>query len=208
MSDTPWCNDGISLRNLRLEHTQRVGSDAWGRQKAQPLLLSVNVSFRRSFATAADKDALDESTLHYGLLAKRLRALNPVDEWESLDSFAQRVHDDLQAYTVALDIIEACQVVVHLPKASLLGQAVSFSHSVSYATTRPQATSKVLHLEAVSVPVLIGVNANERTRKQPLLFYVWIHGIPSTGADIYASLENAMAQVSVFRLWCRKACSS
>src|SRR5438874_7268817 len=64
--------DKIFVRNLTLN--TRVALDAWGREKPQPVLISVVISLSRSFQSAAEKDELNQSTVHYGTLSKAVIA--------------------------------------------------------------------------------------------------------------------------------------
>ncbi|KAK8056034.1 hypothetical protein PG993_001261 [Apiospora rasikravindrae] len=63
----------VRVRNL--QGTLPVGRDAWGRaNKAQPALLSTEVSFQQPFhAAAAGDNVASGDTAHYGNLSKRLR---------------------------------------------------------------------------------------------------------------------------------------
>lgn len=191
----PWCHDGISIRELSLQHAQKTGRDAWGREKEQPLLLSVAISLKRPFASAADKDALDDSTMHYGHLAKRLRALQP-SKSETLDELATRVQTQIAHNASSSALVRKCQVEISLPKASLLGERVAYVQTMSYEETSPSVESRVLHLSRLRIPVLIGVNANERTRKQPLVFDLWVSELSPGHADSYPILESHLDEVS------------
>ncbi|KAK8049812.1 hypothetical protein PG994_011542 [Apiospora phragmitis] len=63
------------VRVHNLQGTLPVGRDAWGRaNKAQPALLSTEVSFQQPFhAAAAGDNVASGDTVHYGNLSKRLR---------------------------------------------------------------------------------------------------------------------------------------
>ena len=191
-----WCHDGIEIKNLSLQNPQKIGTDAWGRQKEQPLLVSVAVSFRDSFDSAATIDALDGSTMHYGLLAKSIRGLKTSEKWESLQDFATRIHQAIKCGASGQDLIEACQVEVRLPKASLLGSGVSYYQSVHHSKTLQSRVNRVLYLDSINIPVLIGVNSNERTAKQPLILQLWVSGLGISSTDKYAALERQLYDVS------------
>nr|POE99514.1 putative utp--glucose-1-phosphate uridylyltransferase [Quercus suber] len=66
-------SDAISITNLSLPHPV-LAPDVWGNAKAQPAALSLTVQLRGEFQSAASRDALDASTLHYGELAKHIRS--------------------------------------------------------------------------------------------------------------------------------------
>ncbi|KAI0970302.1 Dihydroneopterin aldolase-domain-containing protein [Xylaria arbuscula] len=61
----------VRVRNL--QSVMVAGRDAWGRSaKAQPVLLSSEVSFARPFETASANDSVNAETVHYGNLSKTL----------------------------------------------------------------------------------------------------------------------------------------
>lgn len=63
------------VRVQDLQGTLPVGRDAWGRaNKAQPALLSTEVSFARAFGRASAEDRVSAETAHYGTLSKSLLA--------------------------------------------------------------------------------------------------------------------------------------
>lgn len=65
-------HDTVSLKHLRLSHG--IIAPIWGTPKEQPALVSIDLVLSRGFDSAAGKDALDENTIHYGTLAKSIRA--------------------------------------------------------------------------------------------------------------------------------------
>jgi dihydroneopterin aldolase len=196
MYGQPWCRDGIRIQDLTLQHSPHSGLDAWGREKEQPILLSVSLSFRQAFDSAAGQDALDDSTMHYGILAKNLRALNPSPSsadhaWDTLDDLADRIHQAILDTPPGGDLLQSCQIEIKLPKASLMGDFVTYVYFVQ----ENQHVGRVLHLERICIPVLIGVNENERTAKQKLFVSVWIDMIKAADCHSYIDLEAILVQV-------------
>lgn len=67
---------------VRVRNLQAVisgGTDAWGRAgKAQPALITAEVSFTKPFGTAASDDRLGTDTVHYGKLSKAI--LEAIDD--------------------------------------------------------------------------------------------------------------------------------
>jgi len=195
-----WCKNGIDLRGLQLEHNHRVACDAWSRQREQPLTVSVRVSFRQPFTTAAANDALDDGTLHYGHLAKRLRAIKAASEWECLQGLSDRIHDTVCEPTKAAQLLQSCEVELHLPKASLLGKGITFTSRRSYVDqTLAVVRQNMLQLSSVNIATIVGVNSNEREHKQPLLFDVWVYNLPRNKTDVYTVLEDLLVKVSDLR---------
>lgn len=170
--------------------------DAWGRRKEHPIQLSVSLSYRKSFDSAAHGDALDQTTIHYGLLSKALRNLSAAsDGWESVESLTGRLHQTIQKFTVAANLVDACQVVVHVPKATLTGSSISFLHFKSSDKQGSARELRTLQFTSLKIPLLIGVNANERLAKQPLTFHIWLQDLPTECSDIYAKVETALLEV-------------
>jgi len=192
-----WCNDGIEINNLSLEHSQRVGHDAWSRKKEQPLAVTVRLALQSAFTTAAASDALDDSTMHYGHLAKRLRSIKPVSGWESVADFTTRVHEAICDQATARRLLDSCEVIVTLPKATLLGTRVSMKSSVAYQGDS-NGHKLTLHLQSINIATLIGVNAHEREHKQPLMFDIWIFDLPGSASDLYTEIEAQLVKVRKF----------
>jgi len=190
----PWCRDGVSVKNILVQTPLTYGLDAWGRMKDQPCLISVHLSFKSGFDSAANQDALDASTMHYGLLSKNLRKLPGSSQWGDLGQMARHVLEAVKQTPPGLDILEDATVEIKLPKASLLGEAVICVRKFDF---EPYNESTLLHLSNLCIPTLIGVNDNERTAKQKLLINVWLQGLSDSECDSYVDLERALTEVRV-----------
>lgn len=186
----PWCNDGVSVRNLQLQAPPHHALDAWGREKEQPVLLSVYLSFKSAFDSAAENDALDASTMHYGILAKALRGMKPDQSWGNLSQLSQLVHKTISDMLPGPDLLESLAIEIKMPKASLLGDAVVFHRH--YAS---HSTQSMLHLVDICLPTLIGVNSNEREAKQKLIINAWVGGLADQDCDTYTKLEQTLTKV-------------
>lgn len=106
------------VRVQDLQGTLPVGRDAWGRaNKAQPALVSTEVSFARAFGRASAEDRVGAETAHYGTLSKNLLG--------SLDMFSEAVPEKWRAEVTdgphAADIFEFLWV-------NLTGRLVDGSH--------------------------------------------------------------------------------
>jgi dihydroneopterin aldolase len=55
----------------------------------------------------------------------------------------------------------------------------------------------VLYLRNVRIPCLIGVNANERLQKQPVVLNLWIDCVVMPRVDNYPELETLLFSVSM-----------
>lgn len=142
----------VRVRNLQT--VTRAASDAWGRpDKPQPLLISVEVSFAQPFAAAAAVDRLGPDTVHYGTLSKavlaRLEASASSTSIKTLRGLLDDVWFGLTGQTVsgvqlgspacllapalAAGRIRFLAVTLTLPKASLLGSAVSVTACATFS---------------------------------------------------------------------------
>lgn len=186
----PWCRDGISIRDLQLQAPPHHALDAWGREKEQPVLLSVHLAFKSGFDSAANNDALDASTMHYGILAKGLRGLVPQEGWRSVDNLAQLVHDKISSMLPGPDLLDSLAIEIKMPKASLLGESVVFHRFYDHGVVQD-----TMHLVNVCLPTLIGVNSNERNAKQKLVVNLWIGGLKGKDCDSYTELEQILTKV-------------
>ncbi|ETS87967.1 hypothetical protein PFICI_01795 [Pestalotiopsis fici W106-1] len=224
----------VRVRNL--QGTVPVGRDAWGRpDKAQPALISTEVSFAQPFGAASATDTVSAETAHYGNLSKNLLA--------SLGAFAQaspptkvaaaasaagdngkpssgdvfellwvgltgRVVDG-SARALPLDRLpflntdrlRGLSLTVHLPKASLLGSGVSqtvtacFNGETEAAGNPLRSYARSLRIHELRIPVLIGVNDNERQAKQMVVADVEIDKLDVT-RDIHPELESIITEAS------------
>jgi dihydroneopterin aldolase len=211
----------VRVRNLQ---TTVVGpQDAWGRPKLQqPLLVSAELHFSRPFASAAAADNVTSGdTVHYGELSKLILACvdrsNDHAAMEGAPNIDLRVLlemiwivltgrniDGTDAEPEAAPLLDRSRLrfislTVSLPKASLLGEAVSLTASNVYApfTVGPSALSMYglcLRIHKLRVPTLIGVNPNERKARQFVVVDVEVDKLDYY-PDIYCELENILVQV-------------
>ncbi|KAL8304028.1 hypothetical protein RB597_004637 [Gaeumannomyces tritici] len=146
----------VRVRNLQA--TVHAAQDAWGRaSKAQPLLVSAEVSMRDTFEGSSAADAVAADTVHYGTLSKvilasleRYRQPPPGQDdaddgnGRSLRDVLDTIWSGLTGLTIDgarspsrragdgapfLDAsrVRFMSVTVTLPKASLLGDGVSLT---------------------------------------------------------------------------------
>lgn len=197
----------VSLRNLQT--TTALLPDAWNRpRKLQPLVLSASVWFQHPFPTTSAADALSPTdTVHYGNLAKALLAALPAtgETWIG-GLVCDGLFPGLTGETLSgsgsggklVDLrgggIRYLSLTARLPKASLLGSGVSFTLSVAPGAEK-YATA--LAVEGVRVPVLVGVNENERGARQVVEVTVTVEGVDVQGkGDWFARLEGVVVDVS------------
>ena len=168
--------DLIHVKDLQLPHGL-VAPDVWGKPKEQPATISLTVSLQGDgFSTAADKDQLDQSTIHYGELSKRLRGLNHAGQ--EVESFAAEAHTCVHAMASKGDgkfIVRLAALHVTLPKASMYGDGAVWTRVVEY-DHGGKVTRRVgeYGLDEVKIMTLVGVNAYERQAEQPLLIGIHV----------------------------------
>jgi dihydroneopterin aldolase len=190
------CTDKILVQNLAV--TVNAGTDVWGRRKKQRALISVTVTLGNHFSSASSTDTVDESTVHYGTLSKAIQGRIQDDslEWMSTADLSIAIAGIVRTAAGSAPIFaietDACYV-----KGSMFGDGAGHQASIITATG---IYSNVLYLKNVRVPCLIGVNANERLQKQPIVINLWVDCVPASRVDDYAALETALVQVRSARL--------
>ena len=172
--ETPATQAVVSIRNLQLP-SGVIAPNIWHETKEQPALASVSLWLRESFTSAASQDALDDSTVHYGELSKRVRAT-----YESKDGqasalsgmFVAAEHMARKPKPGGNDKFVAKRIAARLtlPKASAFGDELAMSEVRLYdeqgTQTHGFATFSCKNLRILT---LIGVNAYERKGRQPLV---------------------------------------
>ncbi|CBX91267.1 hypothetical protein IAQ61_010624 [Plenodomus lingam] len=189
-------HDKIAVQNL--EVVVHAGKDVWGRPKKQRAQVSVTLTLGSHFASAAATDSVDHSTVHYGLLSKAIQAelADTASEWMSTAALSARILQSV-CEVAGSTVLYAIETDVCYPKGSMLGDGAG--HITSTIQDGPsQATtlhSSVLYLRNVRIPCVIGVNANERLQKQPVVLNVWIDRIPDSRVDDYTELETLLIEL-------------
>ncbi|KAF2010584.1 hypothetical protein BU24DRAFT_427697 [Aaosphaeria arxii CBS 175.79] len=181
--------DKICVQNLQV--TAKAGKDVWGREKLQPALISVALSLARPFDSAAQADSLDTSTVHYGILSKDIRsAIEGNARHLSTQDFAAQIWGQVQE-TAGKTNLAGTEVDVFYPKATLFGDGAG----LVYSTLNGEWTSKVAYLRNIRIPCLIGVNPNERERKQPVVVNLQVENPPDSMGDAFRPLEDILVEV-------------
>jgi len=191
-------HDKIVVHNLDV--VVNAGSDVWGRRKTQRALISVTVTLRQQFASASATDTVDQSTVHYGTLSKAIQSRLQAEsnEWRATASLSNAIMQSVREVAGPAPVF-AIQTDVRYIKGSMFGEGVG--HTMS-AMDHGNLVSNTLYLCAVRVPCLIGVNANERLRKQPVLVSLWADCVSDARVDDYAELEEMIFNVSSPRRRC------
>ena len=182
----------LSPASIAIERLQYpsaiVAPNVWGLQKEQPAYFNIRINLRQSFKTAASKDVLDDSTIHYGDLAKRIRAactpgLGPLDALDKAEGVIQAIGTKPRSHFIIADAhIDLC-----LPKASMYGTLLHLDRWLEfneYGTVTDGCT--LFELRDLRLMGLIGVNDYERTAKQPIDVTLAVN-ISAWGSDMAES---------------------
>lgn len=197
--------DIVFIDTLHL--SANVGPDCWGRSRAQPVSVTVNLQLKPGFLkTSGTSDAVGDS-VHYGLLTKRVAGLEGREFNGVCDLIAAVAQE---AFDLGGENVDAVRVVVELPKVVLL----AVGYVVDATVTRERRVErKSVSVRGVVVPIVIGVNPPERLAKQrvvtDLVFY------EREGAEVghaeYQRVVNVLVKVRYEKsiCWlCISACVS
>jgi dihydroneopterin aldolase len=173
--------DVISFKNLSLPHPV-LAPDAWSftpsalasktstTLKAQPATVSMELLLKpQSFENAARDDSVNPvHTVHYGELSKAVRA--KCFDGQGLDDVLRTI----ASLVADRPAVTSATVTIGLPKGSMTGQSTSIVKKLIRFHGDPMkgamiVTSGTLAVTGIPLTCLIGVNANERTGKQPLI---------------------------------------
>ncbi|KHO00015.1 dihydropteroate synthase [Metarhizium album ARSEF 1941] len=202
----------VRVQNIR--STIQGPSDAWGRQgRPQPISISVTVGMAKAFGPTSSADALASDTVHYGLLAKavlatltRLDGRGAADRPPTLPAVLDSVWTDLTGATPAgtpaspaggppflkLESIRSLQVELRLPKATLQGDGVRLTAAAVFAHGAMAQRGIRLSVCDLRIPILIGVNPNERRARQAVVANVDVDRFDDP-RDSYSCLEGVIA---------------
>ena len=171
-SEGPVCGtdmDIVSIKKLQLPHGV-VCPNVWGIAKEQPVLVTIVLTLRNGLQSAASKDALDRNTVHYGELAKRIRAASKPNQ--TLEMLTPTIFAAISSLAMRDDgtcKLSQSIVLYHLPKASMYGNNIELVNILLY-NSQGKATlmGRDFGLREANFMALIGVNDYERTARQPL----------------------------------------
>lgn len=204
------------VRVKNIQSTIQGPSDAWGRpNRPQPISISVTVCMNKSFASTSTSDALASDTVHYGLLSKAIlatltrldaqrsnnHALTLPDVLENIwidltgqDTFGLSVNDDKGSPFLKLAFVKSLEVSVCLPKASLQGGGVSVTGTGVFAAGKMDMRGMKLGIHDLRIPILIGVNSNERCAKQGVVANIEVERFDEV-VDSFCLLEDVIVKV-------------
>ena len=148
--------DKIILR--RMPFKLSIGKDAWGREKPQPVFITLEARFDVRNAAAADDVS---KTLDYGKAYKALK--------EKLDVPTVSIGDVIRAAADSVEPGEMSLIEVVLPKGSLRAEGgVQFYHEIVnvQSLSYPKRYKQLLSIRGIRCACIIGVNPHEREEEQ------------------------------------------
>lgn len=187
--------DTVILKKLQLKNGVEA-PDVWGSEKNQPALVSIHLALRDGFGSAASKDALDQNTIHYGQLAKQIQAR--CNKSAKLPHVFDVIKGEVTSMATRTD--GSCKlahfdVELSLPKASMHGEGVDVVSTFSFDVDgRSTLVKRKFVLRDMKLMVLIGVNDNERTKKQPVVVNLDLT-LKGTDEELSDSLNAAAFKV-------------
>jgi len=182
----PFSSDRVSVKNIDL--ITNAGYDIWGREKPQRVLISVALSMADTFASAAQTDTVDSSTVHYGHLSKSIISkVESQSQWLSANELLYIVLSAARASATSPTALAIIEAEVMFVKASRAGDGVSLK---LYHLPQSDLTTTVLTLHRARLLALIGVNSNERTMKQMIIVSVAVDRVKGQLAERYFEVEQ------------------
>lgn len=208
----------VAVRGLHLPQGI-LCPNIWGVSKPQPAVLDIELVLSQGVHSAAAKDALDTSTIDYGLLSKRVRAsnesaINVSETFVRIKDIISRSNIDNNTVSHA---VSQGRLAIRLPKSTVYGENITivdhWSSTVKDSNllkpTRPggenysesPVSSRIVTFSRLRTMTLIGVNANERTGPQALLVTCSLFFAAGQGQETDTlsalSYERALVEVCV-----------
>ena len=199
--------DTVLIKKLQLPHGV-VAPDVWGKAKQQPAVVSVNLVLSQTFGTVAENDALDENTIHYGQLAKQIRAgCTPDQDVATVFTMIDSTVRKMGMRSNGTSRLIRSEIELDLPKASMSGTSVRAISKLHFENDgQSKSLMRVYCLRNLSLMALIGVNSHERNARQPLIANLELSfDGAQTGSDTYydasvSTLEPRLSEVHLFSL--------
>lgn len=153
-------NDRIIIDQLSLKCV--CGKDAFGRRKAQPVKVSVELGTCIARAAADDRVEL---SVDYSALVKQLSKLEETS-YEEVDHLLERI----ALLGLENELVGNVHIKAELEKGSLNAERVVWEKS-AHVEDGIQRRTLNCRVEGIQLPIIIGIeeNEHERTQKQPIL---------------------------------------
>ncbi|PKI82290.1 trifunctional dihydropteroate synthetase [Malassezia vespertilionis] len=153
--------DTVSVRNLRVR--MRVGLDGWNRAVPQPV--NITVHLKTDVAQAGKSDALPQS-LNYGQVYRALESHGAKHAYNDMGALARGIA------RVCIDECKApwAEVYVALPRALLNAEHAGVS--LVRGALQDAAQYDQLHIAAMEVDAILGLNPWEREARQRVVVHI------------------------------------
>ena len=188
----------VIIERLRLPHPV-LAFNVWGVAKPQPATLSLTVDLGPQFSDDEGADNLANS-VNYGELSKRILSLkelalaNPAD----VLGLVTNVVIDMGRRLDNPNIIRTINVELHLPKASMTGEAHVFRSVAALKADGTWQPRKFVSIPNMNLMVLIGINDYERQAKQPVVATLKLDcsnpGVKVFTEEAMGALEQALVE--------------
>lgn len=180
--------DKITLRRMPFELP--IGKDAWGREKAQPVLISVEVQYDVSQAAVADDVS---KTLDYGKAYKSLK--------KKLETFPASIGELILDVVGSLEPAEISLLEIILPKGNLRadGGLHFFLEAVDPGSLDLKHYKQSLNVRGIRCACIIGVNPHEREEEQIVVVNLDFKGdmALANGIDLHNALKASNSLFSI-----------
>lgn len=195
-------DDRVFIRSIPA--MAKLGNDAWGRDKPQPVEISVTLNLSNSVEPVAETDDVTSGgTVHYGLLSKRITAAveSISGSWMQPGTFADLILNT--CVEKDWEFIASVELEFRLPKALKFGSGVTFK---CYDQLKDNCqlfrgghdSVRTLLLEGICVPAIVGVNAYEREAKQPVALTVQLDQMTNWDENDSSDIEQIVFKARLF----------
>ncbi|KAF8963226.1 Dihydroneopterin aldolase-domain-containing protein [Flammula alnicola] len=176
LNGLPSTTDVVFVDTLRVE--ANLGPDCWGRERAQPIEVTVYLHLKESYLQAAGESDNVLDSVHYGHLTKaintliRSRSESDMPCFKGADDLVRAVTE--RAFELAGEAAAEVRVVLDVPKMILLASGFRVDVTTVKGTPTLMSSKKVL-VKDIILPVIIGINPPEREEKQRVVINIVFH---------------------------------
>lgn len=154
----------IILRNLSTQ--ARIGVDWWGRDKPQPLMISIFVTVNEA-SRASVTDTVDDLGVNYSKLGKDVMEFveDITKEWKSTVTLARDLVGVISGSTNAK--LGEVKIIIDAPKQLLCTDGLEVEMTKSKRGDR-----YLISIKNIQANLILGVNEHERLQKQRVSFTI------------------------------------
>lgn len=194
----PPASDVIFVDSLHV--SANIGPDCWGRDRSQPIDISVYLHLKESYLDRAGASDNVLDSVDYSDLTKKIgnfikaKSESETPGFRGPEQLIQAVTE--QAFDLAGEAAAAVRVTVGVPKMILLAAGFSVDITSVNDQSKSIATKRVLIKDLV-LPVIIGVNPAERKSKQRIKVNIIFHEKISSASPLSTAVnyQQVVAQL-------------